>query len=103
MTLVLQIAAGILLAMAILAFWRQILWLGALLAVIAVLLVVAGYPLLLAVDSLMANREHIGVWLVIVGVFSLIAWAVYRASQKEAERKQRDAVPLPEDDNRAEL
>jgi len=95
-TLVLQIAAGIVLAVVILAFWRHILALGALLAVIGVLLAVAGLGLWIGADALLANREYIGVWLVAVGFFSLIAWGVYRLSQKETRRQHGDSAPSPE-------
>ena len=96
MTLVLQIAAGIILAVVILAFWRQILGLGVLLAVIGVLLAVGGLGLWIGADALMANRQYIGVWFVTVGFFSLIAWGVYRLSQKETRRQHGDSVPPPE-------
>jgi hypothetical protein len=72
LTPVLQIGTAIILAILIAIFWRALLGLGALLAVIGVLLVMLGFYLWIGADALITDNEHIGLWAAVIGFYGAV-------------------------------
>jgi len=72
LTPVLQIATAVILAILIIIFWRALLKLGALLAVIGVLLVMLGFYLWIGEDTLITANEDIGLWSAVIGFYGAV-------------------------------
>lgn len=72
--MIVEIALGIVLAVVILKFWRQILGLGLLLTMLAVVVAIAGGVVYLAVTYPLESA-------VLGGPLALVCWVAYRDSQ----------------------
>jgi hypothetical protein len=72
LTPILQIATAIILAILIFIFWRALLRLGALLAVIGVLLIMLGFYLWIGEDMLITGNEDIGLWSAVIGFYGAV-------------------------------
>ena len=83
-TLVIQIALGIVLAVVILVFWRQLLALGVVLVVIAIIAIGLwlGWDRMKPVLTLLETKENFVAWATTVGIVSLLAWAVMRLTER---------------------
>jgi hypothetical protein len=86
MTLVIQIALGIVLAVVILVYWRELLALGIFLVLIAVVAIGAWIVLKPNLDNI--NSGNFLVWAVTVGIVSLLAWAVMWLTEKAQKTRK---------------
>lgn len=91
LTPVLQIATAVILAILIIIFWRALLKLGALLAVIGVLLVMLGFYLWIGEDTLITANEDIGLWSAVIGFYGAVLagvaglnWYLVRKAKRKA-------------------
>jgi Na+/proline symporter len=91
LTPVLQIATAILLAVLILVFWRALLGLGALLAVIGVLLVLLGFYLWIGSDTLITDNENIGLWAAVIGFYGAVLAGLAGLNWHLVQRAKRKA------------
>jgi hypothetical protein len=94
LTPVLQIATAVILAVLILVFWRALLKLGTLLAVIGVLLVMLGFGLWIGSDILITENEHIGLWAAVLGFYGAVLAVLAGVdwySRQRAKRKGSSA------------
>lgn len=88
-TLILEIAAGIVLAVLILKFWRETLGIALLLGVLSVLLVVGGLVLWVGVEGFLYH-ERWAVDLLILGAVAGSAWAAnWYLNSREKSRQDR--------------
>ena len=95
LTPALQVATAIILAILILTFWRALLGLGALLAVIGVLLVMLGYGLWIGTDTLVTGNEYIGLWAAVVGFYGAVLAGLAGVDWHLRQRAKRKAVSGP--------
>jgi len=72
LTPLLQVATAIIIAILIFIFWRALLRLGALLAVIGVLLIMLGFYLWIGEDTLITANEDIGLWSAVIGFYGAV-------------------------------
>ncbi len=93
MTLVIQIALGIVLAAVILAFWRQLLALGFGLLLLALVLGALGFGVVRVSNkvSVPQNSEELGAYVLVVTVVSLLAWGLMWLTEKLTNRKPKDS------------
>jgi hypothetical protein len=92
LTPMLQIATAIILAVLVYVFRRALLGLGALLAVIGVLLVMFGYGLWIGTDTLVTGNEYIGLWAAVIGFYGAVLAGLAGVDWHLRQRAKRKAA-----------
>ena len=93
LTPVLQIATAIILAILVFIFWRALLRLGALLAVIGVLLIMLGFYLWIGPDELITANEDIGLWSAVIGFYGAVLAVLAGLNWYLVQKAKRKATP----------
>lgn len=93
LTPVLQIATAIILAVLVFIFWRALLRLGALLAVIGVLLIMLGFYLWIGPDELITANEDIGLWSAVIGFYGAVLAVLAGLNWYLVQKAKRKATP----------
>ena len=93
LTQLLQIATTVILAVLIFVFWRALLGLGALLAVIGVVLVMLAFGLWIGADILITENQDIGLWAAVIGFYGAVLAVLAGVDWYSRQKAKRRASP----------